>query len=419
MPLSPSPSDVKIHLEGVPGGKGVARYGAIDSSTGATPSLAKDGEDAGKKNKGGGCGCCGRQWLRDSHEGWVLGVGALLGALVAAAAVLVGVFFSGLDVGSTSTTKPPAAVAGAAVASVTPSSAVITFDKPEAGSGSAPVTRYEAQQQLVGQQAQWANVSLPELGLSGSFTAEGLLGSTRYCWRVAAINIAGAGLWSAPACGETSGATAPPRPAAPHQTFAAGSGAIPSTGELVVAWDAAEDTGGSPIARYEVYDGEPSANNAALCSVTASTNTSSSSSSSSTSTSSSSSSPGYSCSVDTARLGSDGVVYPLKLYAVNALGRSNGSEPLSCAFATAEAAALSSSSPSSSSSSSSSTSTTASPAQGTEAAARTALCVAFVPPSAPSAPKAEAIAADTARVSWSAVPGAEAYELQGDDCTLS
>ena len=266
-PLSPAPSDCKVFLggdvgSGSGGGKGGSTYGTY-SSTGATRSIHEQEEEEGEAGKKGGCGCCGRQCIRDSREGWVLGVGALLGCVVAAIAILVGVFFSGLSEGTTSKTEPPPAVTGAAIASVSPSSAKITFDKVESGSAStAPVTRYEAQQQeqdtgaAAAAEAVWKNVSLPNLGLSGSFTAEDLLGDTRYCWRVAAINVAGPGPWSSPACGQTAQATAPPRPPAPRQTFSVPSdsaerGAVPSTGELVVTWDAVVETGGSPITRCE------------------------------------------------------------------------------------------------------------------------------------------------------------------------
>ena len=249
MPLSPSSTVVKVHLSE----DGYTSYGTMRG-----PTSTGDHDDRGAESAPlakSGCGCCGRTLIRDSRESWTLAIGVVVGSCVAALAILVGIFFSGLDGGTAPSTGPPAAVTGCAVTSVTQSEAIVTFDtSSQSEPGLEAVTRYEAQQKMLTDPSEWTNVSLPGLGLSGSFSVGSLLGNTQYCWRVAAVNVAGPGPWSEAACERTKNATAPPRPLAPHQVFSdsqpgGDSEAVASTGELFVAWKTTQNTGGSPITR--------------------------------------------------------------------------------------------------------------------------------------------------------------------------
>ena len=119
---------------------------------------------------------------------------------------------------------------------------------PPTSNGGSAVTRYVLQR-WTGPTSGWVNLSTTIPATTRSFTATGLRNGTRYYFRLAAVNAAGTGRWSAAVNAVPVARTVP---GAPIGLVAAGSFAGYS-----LDWSA-PNTGGSPITDYiiRVYDAD-------------------------------------------------------------------------------------------------------------------------------------------------------------------
>ena len=92
---------------------------------------------------------------------------------------------------------PPHGAVRAATLTATPGSGrVVLTWTPPASTGGSPITRYVIQRST-SPTSGWVNLSTTTPATARSFTATGLRNGTRYYFRIAAVNAAGTGPWSA------------------------------------------------------------------------------------------------------------------------------------------------------------------------------------------------------------------------------